>query len=773
MNEELETNNEQPKTDYLWLISCVLITAVASFLRFFWLDLKPLHHDEGVNGYFLTTLFRSGEYKYDPANYHGPDLYYIALAVTKTFGLNTFSIRASVGIFGVLIVVLAFFLKKYIGKTGSLCAALFLALSPGMVYISRYFIHEILFVFFTFGIVLSVLFFIEKRKAGIGAIAWTSLLLLICFLPSALNLASVLGGENDILLWVLRALFFLVEAALVFFVIRMLLAWNEGQPVYLILAAASAVLLFATKETAFITIGTMAIAVVCVWIWRKINSANGFAKNKFWIFSAFSVVALFGAAYEYKKFKEGYKVLSENFSATNDPNQTYLFYAIIALIGISAIAWLAFLFVNRRETETEISEDSQLNWTNFRAKLTASDNWEFILVKSALDAATIFLTWLFVRYAIDLLIAWKANKTLSAALDKIILTNVDYTILAVAVFLFAVAAVIWLARRPVKFSVDFVLMMIVMTIVFLYVGALFFSSFFTYPEGLKGAFEAYAIWTKTGKIDHTQNGNWAYVRWGMFIESPILLLSALGLLISLYKARHRFAMFAALWAFGLFAAYTLIPYKTPWLALSFLLPMCIAAGYAVNELLASTNIGAKVLGGVLAITATCILAFQTYDLNFVRYDSDAMPYVYAHTKRGFLDLIKQIEHYADKSRLGKEAKIEIVSPDYWSMPWYMNDYPNAVFDGKLVDATTAEMIVAKKEEQDAEVVARYALHYKYAGEYPLRPGVDLILLVRNDLADSDAQDIYEVFGEPLTITPEDEIPVQKDFPVEKKEKKKK
>ena len=786
MNEELQTTDQNPQTkDLIWLISCALVTAIASFVRFFWLELKPLHHDEGVNGYFLTTLFRSGEYKYDPANYHGPDLYYIALAFTKIFGLNTLSIRSSVAIFGVLIVVLAFFLKKYIGKTGSLFAALFLALSPGMVFISRYFIHEILFVFFSFGIIIAVLFFIEKRKAGVLAIAWTSLLLMICFLPSALNLANVLGGENETLLWSLRVVFFLVEGALVFFVIKMLLTWNEGQPIYLILAAASAVLLFATKETAFITIGTMAIACVCVFVWRKINSAEGFAKNKFWVFLTPSIIALTAAVlsiiFERWKFYassekfsvyEGLKTLRDQFKSANDDNQIYLFYTIIALIAVTAITWLIFLYTNRQPSETELSEDTQLNWTNFREKLTASNNWEFTLVKSAIGAATIFLTWLFVRYAIDLLIAWKANKTLSSALDQIILTKVDFWILTTAIFLLTVAAVIWLARKPQKISTDLILMLVAMVVTFLYIGALFFSSFFTYPEGLKGAFQAYAIWTKTGNTDHTQNGNWAYLRWGMIIESPILILSALGVLISLYKARHRFAMFAGIWAFGLFAAYTIIPYKTPWLALSFLLPMCIAAGYAVNELSTSRNPGTKILGGILTVAATCILAFQTYDINFVRYDSDAMPYIYAHSKREFLDLIKQVEYYADKSGQGNQAKIEIVSPDYWPMPWYMNDYPNAAFSGRPVDATTAEMIVAKKEEQEAEIVSRYASHYKYIGEYPLRPGVELILLVRNDLADSDAKDIYEVFGEPMIITPEDEIPVQKDIPIEDKEKKK-
>ena len=757
MNEEVQTttDKEQRKTDFLWLLSCALITAIAAFVRFFWLELKPLHHDEGVNGYFLTNLFRSGEYKYDPANYHGPDLYYIALAFSKVFGLNTLSIRWSVAIFGVLTVVLAFYLRKYIGRTGSLFAAFFLALSPGMTYISRYFIHEILFIFFSFGIVVSILFFIERRKAGIGAIIWTSLLLLVCFLPSALNLANVLGGENTTLLWILRGAFFLVEAALVFFVMRMLLVWNDGQPLYLILASASTVLLFATKETAFITLGTMAIACVCVWIWRKINAAEGFARNKFGLFMAFNIIALIGGLAFYRRFKEGLKTIYESFASANNETLIYLFYGILAFAVVAGVTWLAVVLQNRDQTPTELDEDPELTWTRFREKMAASDTWEFVMVKSAIGGAVIALVWLFVRYAIDILTAWKAGKSVTSALDKIILTKVDFWILATAVLCFAVAAVIWLRRKPQKISSDLTLLLAMMAIVFLYVGALFFSSFFTYPEGLKGAFEAYAIWTKTGKTDHTQNGHWAYLRWGMIIESPILVLSALGTLIAFFKARHRFAMFAGLWAFGLFAAYTLIPYKTPWLALSFLLPMCIVAGYALGELLSSKQITEKILGAVLAVAGSVILAYQTYDINFVRYDDDRMPYIYAHTKRGFLDLISKIEYYADKSKQGKQAKIEIISPDYWSMPWYLNDYPNAVFQGKPVDVSTAEMIVAKKDEQDADIISRYGVRYRYAGEYPLRPGVDLILLVRNDLADSDTQDIYSLFGEPVTSTDEE------------------
>lgn len=592
---EQTENLQQKKIDVWWLVCCGIITVLATVLRFAALEMRALHHDEGVNGFFLTTLFREGVYKYDPANYHGPDLYYLALGVTKIFGLNTLSIRGSVAVFGVLIVVLTFFLKNYIGKFGSLFAALFIALSPGMVYISRYFIHEILFVFFSYTIILSIVFFIERRKAGIFAVGWMILVLLICFLPSVLNLANTIGENNQTAVWGLRIGFFLLEAVLIIFVMRMLLSWDEGRPIYLLLATVSAVLLFATKETAFITLGTFLIACFCVLLWRKFyrGMVGKFGENEF--------------------------------------------------------------------------EPVPLVWSNFRNKL--GDNANIVLLVISVSA------------------------------------------------------------------------------IFIYLGILFFSSFFTYPEGVQKAFEAYAIWTKTGSKDHTQNGKWAYLKWLWEIESPIVVLSAFGGLVALVKARHRFAVFTAFWGFGLFLAYTLIPYKTPWLAVSFLLPLCIIAGYGIGEFLRVEDLNQRAIGGLIALAATGVLGYQTYQLNFVRYDDEAMPYIYAHTKRGFLDLVDKTIYYAEKSGKGNVATIEVVSPDYWPLPWYLKDYTNAHFFGQLVDAEKAEMIVAKKDEQDADIRQRYAANYKIAGEYPLRPGVDLVLLVKNDLADSDSREIGENDGD--------------------------
>ncbi len=575
------SNDGTVSFDWTWFLCCGAIIALATFLRFFALALKPLHHDEGVNTHFLTTLFRDGVYKYDPANYHGPTLYYITLAFTKLFGLETLPVRWSVAIWGVLIVALAFYLRPFIGKIGSLFAAAFLALSPGMVYISRYYIHEIVFVFLGLALVVAVLFFIEKQKPGPFAVFWMALILLVCFFPSTLNLSSAIADDNTTIFWTASIGIFIVEAVLVFLIIKMLLGWNEGRSIYLLLASACVSLMFATKETAFITLGTMLIAFVCVWMWPRIYRPAKSAQDEF--------------------------------------------------------------------------RSSELTFARF--------------------------------------------------------------------------------REAVGKGTDLLLIFVSVAAVFIYLGVLFFSSFFTYPEGVGKAFEAYAIWAKTGSKDHTQNGMWAYLKWAWEIEAPILILSAIGTAIAFFRPRSTFAMFAGLWAFGLFAAYSIIPYKTPWLAISFIMPMCIIAGFAINELAAMKEAAAKVAAGILAVAAGGVLAYQSYILNFVRYDdnSEEMPYVYAHTKREFLDLVAEIERYAEHSGKGKEAKIQIVSPDYWPMVWYMRDYSQAIFHGKLAPADSAQMIVAKTPDQDAEVMRRYSADYELIGNYGLRPGVDLALFVRKDL----------------------------------------
>jgi uncharacterized protein (TIGR03663 family) len=150
--------------DRLFLPAALGILLVAAALRLPELALNPFHHDEGVNGFFTTNLVRSGTYVYDPANYHGPSLYYFALLSEIVFGLTTEAMRLVPVVFGMLTVGLVFPLRRYLGSPAVLTAGGLLAISPGAVYLSRYFIHETLLVSLSLAVVVAAIAYLDRRE---------------------------------------------------------------------------------------------------------------------------------------------------------------------------------------------------------------------------------------------------------------------------------------------------------------------------------------------------------------------------------------------------------------------------------------------------------------------------------------------------------------------------------------------------------------------------------------------------------------------------------
>jgi len=120
-----------------------LIVGLAAFLRFFWLDIKPPHFDEGINGWFVDQMVKNGFYKYDPTNYHGPLHFYILFACQTLLGRNVWAIRLPVVLGSIFAVYLAFKFEPFVGRRASRLAALAMAVSPGFVFYGRYSIHEV------------------------------------------------------------------------------------------------------------------------------------------------------------------------------------------------------------------------------------------------------------------------------------------------------------------------------------------------------------------------------------------------------------------------------------------------------------------------------------------------------------------------------------------------------------------------------------------------------------------------------------------------------
>jgi uncharacterized protein (TIGR03663 family) len=134
-----------------------LIVGLAAFVRFFWLDIKPPHFDEGINGWFVDQMVKNGFYRYDPTNYHGPLHFYILFVCQTLLGRNVWAIRLPVVLASIFAVHLTLKFEPFVGRNVSRFAALAMAVSPGFVFYGRYSIHEVWLLVFSMLFILGML----------------------------------------------------------------------------------------------------------------------------------------------------------------------------------------------------------------------------------------------------------------------------------------------------------------------------------------------------------------------------------------------------------------------------------------------------------------------------------------------------------------------------------------------------------------------------------------------------------------------------------------
>src|SRR5713101_7005653 len=132
----------------LRLTGLLFAIGIALALRCPRLDVRPMHNDEAVNAIKFGQLWEQGTYKYDPNEHHGPALFYSTLAVARLTSspdvqhLSVTKLRLITVLFGVGLILLLPLVRDGLGDAGMLWAAIFTAVSPALVFYSRYFIHE-------------------------------------------------------------------------------------------------------------------------------------------------------------------------------------------------------------------------------------------------------------------------------------------------------------------------------------------------------------------------------------------------------------------------------------------------------------------------------------------------------------------------------------------------------------------------------------------------------------------------------------------------------
>jgi uncharacterized protein (TIGR03663 family) len=265
---------------------------------------------------------------------------------------------------------------------------------------------------------------------------------------------------------------------------------------------------------------------------------------------------------------------------------------------------------------------------------------------------------------------------------------------------------------------------------------LLFTSFLTNPWGLVDSVRAFLPWTEKGIEGSGHEKPWPYFfrLLGTF-EPAALAGGVLGGAAALWKRFSRtnaFGVFCLVWWAGQLAAYSVIPYKTPWLVLNMILPLVLSAGALFGEIgrrpLAGPVRAALAGIGLLLVAWT---ASKAVEVSFLRYDDESLGLVYVQTTREVRDLMGMIEDAAAGSPKGKkDLAIRFYTNNRWPLPWYLRDYRGTLYLKEVPYDPGGDVLIFEPG-QEPDVRAGLKDWKKYQRRvFTLRKNVKLVVYVR-------------------------------------------
>lgn len=276
----------------------------------------------------------------------------------------------------------------------------------------------------------------------------------------------------------------------------------------------------------------------------------------------------------------------------------------------------------------------------------------------------------------------------------------------------------------------------------------FYSGNFLNFSGLRGLFEMFTPWTRTG-IESAGHGKPGYDLFALVPKSlatiaPLAKLRAfrvnwywiklftvyewfalVGVLFSFYYlvAGRRALRFLAAYGWLALLAYSLIPYKTPWCMISIAWPFFFLGSAGLVWLRHRVPLTAVAVFTVVLLGHD---AWRMYRLNFKEYDNPRQMYAYVQTYRDFRQFVGPIKReVALHPGLKGQLKGIVLLSSYFPIPWVLGDIPHIGYykDDAWPKILDADFIVAS-DEATPEVEADLTQPY-FEKTFRLRDGMEL------------------------------------------------
>ncbi len=169
----------------LWAV--LLIVALLS--RVIGLGDRAMSHDESLHTVYSWQLYDGRGYQHQPMM-HGPLKFILNAVIYFLLGVDDWTSRIQVALFGVAMVGMAWGFRRWLGKTGAFAVGLMFAISPALLYYSRYIRDEVMLCSLLVLLALCMFRYLESRST-----AWllgTAVTLAFAFLT--MEASFIFGG---------------------------------------------------------------------------------------------------------------------------------------------------------------------------------------------------------------------------------------------------------------------------------------------------------------------------------------------------------------------------------------------------------------------------------------------------------------------------------------------------------------------------------------------------------------------------------------------------
>lgn len=177
----------------------ILIFLLSILMHVWGLGERAMHHDETLHADYSYSVLRGLGFTHDPL-LHGPFLYFWTAFVYFLFGDSDLTARLAAALFGSVLTVLPFLMRREMGRGAALAASVLMLISPVIMYVGRFIRHDIFAVTFEMLTFVAVVRYLSTRRprwlyvgaASLGLMFTTMetvYLYLVIFVPLIIALA--------------------------------------------------------------------------------------------------------------------------------------------------------------------------------------------------------------------------------------------------------------------------------------------------------------------------------------------------------------------------------------------------------------------------------------------------------------------------------------------------------------------------------------------------------------------------------------------------------